>query len=81
MDPFVIALVLVSAGLHVAWNIRLKTAGDPLRAATVGMLAASLGIVPVGTLAWWLAGMGLIAAVFGVLAAINLLGIVAFRQY
>ena len=56
MDPFVIALVLVSAGLHVAWNIRLKTAGDPLRAATVGMLAASLGIVPVGTLAWWLDG-------------------------
>ncbi len=56
MDPFVIALVLVSAGLHVAWNVRLKTAGDPLRAATVGLLAASLGIVPAGIAAWWLAG-------------------------
>lgn len=56
MDPFVIALVLVSAGLHVAWNVRLKTAGDPLRAATVGMLAASVGIVPVGVAAWWIAG-------------------------
>ncbi len=56
MDPFVIALVLVSAGLHVAWNVRLKTAGDPLRAATVGMLAASAGIVPVGVAAWWVAG-------------------------
>ena len=52
MDPFVIALVLVSAGLHVAWNVRLKTAGDPLRAATVGMLAASVGIVPIGFAAW-----------------------------
>jgi uncharacterized membrane protein len=56
VDPFVIALVLVSAGLHVAWNVRLKTAGDPLRAATVGLLAASLGIVPAGIAAWWLAG-------------------------
>ena len=33
------------------------------------------------TQARWHAGIGLIAAVFGVLAAINLLGIVAFRQY
>ena len=56
MDPFVIALVLVSAGLHVAWNVRLKSAGDPLRAATVGLLAASVGIVPAGIAAWWLAG-------------------------
>jgi uncharacterized membrane protein len=56
VDPFVIALVAVSALLHVAWNVRLKTAGDPLRAATVGMLAASLGIVPAGIAAWWIAG-------------------------
>jgi uncharacterized membrane protein len=56
VDPFVIAIVLVSAGLHVAWNVRLKTAGDPLRTATVGMLAASAGIVPVGIVAWWLDG-------------------------
>jgi uncharacterized membrane protein len=56
VDAFVIALVLVSAGLHVAWNVRLKTAGDPLRAATVGLLAACIGIVPAGIAAWWLAG-------------------------
>jgi hypothetical protein len=56
VDPFVVALVLVSAGLHVAWNVRLKTAGDPLRAATVGLLTASIGIVPAGIAAWWLAG-------------------------
>ena len=56
MDLFVIALVLVSAGLHVAWNVRLKTAGDPLKAATVGLLAASVGIVPAGIAAWWLSG-------------------------
>ena len=56
MDPFVIGLVAISALLHVAWNVRLKTAGDPLRAATVGMLAASVGIVPAGIVAWWVSG-------------------------
>lgn len=56
MDPVVIALVTISGILHVAWNVRLKTAGDPLRAATVGMVAATFGIVPAGILAWWLAG-------------------------
>jgi drug/metabolite transporter (DMT)-like permease len=54
MSPFVIGLVAISAVLHVAWNVRLKTAGDPLRAATIGMLAASVGIVPAGIAVWWL---------------------------
>lgn len=56
MQPWVIGLVAVSAVLHLAWNIRLKTAGDPLRAATIGMLAGCLGIVPVGIAVWWLRG-------------------------
>ena len=56
MEPFVIAIVAVSAALHVAWNVRLKTAGDPLRAATVGMLAATVGIVPAGIAAWLVTG-------------------------
>lgn len=56
MDPLIIGLVAVAAVFHVAWNIRLKTAGDPLRAATIGMLAASVGIVPAGVAVWWLSG-------------------------
>lgn len=56
MDPLIIGLVAISAVLHVAWNVRLKTAGDPLRAATVGMLAATIAIVPIGVAAWLLAG-------------------------
>jgi uncharacterized membrane protein len=56
VDPLVIAVVAVSAALHVAWNVRLKTAGDPLRAATVGMLAACIGIVPAGFVAWLVLG-------------------------
>ena len=56
MDPLIIGIVALSALLHVAWNVRLKTAGDPLKAATIGMVAASFGIVPAGLAAWWLAG-------------------------
>jgi uncharacterized membrane protein len=56
VDPFVVALVVVSAVLHVAWNIRLKTAGDPLRAATIGMIAATVVIVPVGFVVWMASG-------------------------
>ncbi len=56
MTPFIVGLVAVSAVLHLAWNVRLKTAGDPLRAATIGMLAASVGIVPLGFAVWWIQG-------------------------
>lgn len=56
MDPAIIGLVAVSAVLHLAWNVRLKTAGDPLRAATIGMLAASIWIVPAGIAVWWVSG-------------------------
>ena len=56
MTPFIVGLVAFSAVLHLAWNVRLKSAGDPLRAATIGMLAATVGIVPVGVVVWWLQG-------------------------
>ena len=56
MSPLIIALVAVSAVLHVSWNVRLKTAGDPLRAATVGLLAALAVIVPLGVVVWWAGG-------------------------
>ncbi|HEY6013891.1 MAG TPA: EamA family transporter [Candidatus Limnocylindrales bacterium] len=56
MSPLIIGLVAISAVLHVAWNVRLKTAGDALRAATIGMLAAGVVIVPGGLAAWWIGG-------------------------
>ena len=58
MTPFIVGLVAVSAVLHLAWNVRLKTAGDPLRTATIGLLAASFAIVPLGTGVWWAQGGG-----------------------
>ena len=56
MEPLVIVLVAGSAVLHVAWNVRLKSAGDTLLAATIGLLVGALVIVPVGTAVWWLDG-------------------------
>lgn len=56
MDPLVFGLVAGAAVLHVAWNVLLKTAGDPLRAAAVGMLSASALIVPGAAIGWWLSG-------------------------
>jgi len=56
VDPLVFGLVAGAAILHVAWNVLLKTAGDPLRAAAVGMLAASVLIVPGAAIGWVVAG-------------------------
>jgi drug/metabolite transporter (DMT)-like permease len=56
VDAFVVALVVVSAAMHVTWNVRLKTAGDTLRAATIGMIAGSVAIVPLGIAAWMVGG-------------------------
>lgn len=52
MDPLAFALVLASAVMHATWNILLKTAGDPLRTATVGMIAAFGVLVPVVAVGW-----------------------------
>ena len=52
MDSVALACVLVSAFLHATWNILLKTAGDPLRTATVGMAAAFTVQMPLVAVAW-----------------------------
>jgi len=76
VDPLVFGLVAGAAILHVAWNVLLKTAGDPLRAAAIGLLAASVLIVPGAAIGWLLAGQPpippeaiLLGAVSGVLEA------------
>ncbi len=52
MDPLVFGLVAGAAVLHVTWNVLLKTAGDPLRAAAVGMTAAAAVIIPAAAIGW-----------------------------
>ena len=76
MDPAALAFIAVAAVLHAGWNILLKTAGDPLRTATVGMVAVSVVLVPAALLGWWLldrpafpAAVWAIGVVSGVLEA------------
>jgi len=52
VDSIALACVLVSAVMHATWNILLKTAGDPLRTATAGMVAASAVLVPGAAVGW-----------------------------
>jgi uncharacterized membrane protein len=56
VDPLVFALIAGAAVLHVAWNVLLKTAGDPLRAAAIGMTAAAAVIVPAAAIGWAVIG-------------------------
>ncbi len=56
MDQLALACVLVSAVMHASWNILLKTAGDPLRTATFGMLTASAVLIPGALAGWFLLG-------------------------
>lgn len=56
MNPLVFALVAGAAILHVTWNVLLKTAGDPLRAAAIGMTTAGAVICPLAVVAWLAGG-------------------------
>jgi uncharacterized membrane protein len=56
VDPLVFGLVAGAAVLHVAWNVLLKTAGDPLRAAAIGMTSAAAVIVPTAAIGWVVIG-------------------------
>jgi drug/metabolite transporter (DMT)-like permease len=54
VDPLALGFIALAAVLHAGWNILLKTAGDPLRTATLGMVAVSVVLVPAALVAWWL---------------------------
>jgi hypothetical protein len=77
-------LVLAAALPAVAiliWAVWAAPKAKKRRLKPGPLLVFKVIIFGLATLAWWLAGQGLIAAIFGVLAAINLAGIVVFRQY
>ena len=61
MAPIVFVLIAVAAVLHVTWNVLLKTAGEPLRAATVGMIAGAIVLIPGAFIGWSLIGRPAIA--------------------
>jgi hypothetical protein len=65
----------------VVWAVWAAPKAKKRRLKPGPLLLFKVIIFGFATLAWWLAGAGLIAAIFGTLAAINLLGAWAFRQY
>jgi uncharacterized membrane protein len=76
VDPLVFGLIAGAAILHVAWNVLLKTAGDPLRAAAVGLTSGAAIIVPLAAIGWFVTGRPpipsaaiLLATVSGVIEA------------
>jgi uncharacterized membrane protein len=62
VDSFVLAFIAIAAVLHAAWNILLKTAGDPLWTATVGLAVSSAVLVPLVAVGWLAAGQPSIPA-------------------
>jgi drug/metabolite transporter (DMT)-like permease len=71
VDPFVFVLVAGAAVLHVTWNVLLKTAGDPLRAAAVGMATAAAVICPAALVGWLVIGRPTVPTEALVLAALS----------
>jgi drug/metabolite transporter (DMT)-like permease len=52
VDPLVFALVAGAAVLHVTWNVLLKTAGEPLQAAAIGLTAGAIIVCPLAVAVW-----------------------------
>ena len=57
MDPLVYGLIAIAAVLHVTWNVLVKTSGDPLRAAAVGMTVGAVVLAPLAVVGWFAIGM------------------------
>jgi drug/metabolite transporter (DMT)-like permease len=56
VDPLVFGLIAVAAVLHVTWNVLVKTSGDPLRAASVGMALGAVVLTPIAIVGWFAIG-------------------------
>jgi multidrug transporter EmrE-like cation transporter len=69
--PIVFVLVAGAALLHVTWNVLLKSAGDPLRAAAVGMTSAAIVLCPAALVAWFVVGRPAIPSEVLVLSVVS----------
>ena len=55
MPPIVLGMIALASVLHAAWNVLLKTSGDPLLTSGRAMIAGSLAGAPFVALAWVIA--------------------------
>ena len=52
MTPALVAAVLFAACLNVAWNVVVKTSGDPLRTTARAIAGAMVVVTPIAAIAW-----------------------------
>lgn len=76
--PLAVALPSIAIAMWAVWA---APKAKKRRLKPGPLLLFKLAIFGAATLAWGLAGLGLIAAIFGTMAAINLAGVAIFRQY
>jgi drug/metabolite transporter (DMT)-like permease len=62
VPPIVLAMIAVAALMHAAWNVLIKTSGDPLLVAERGMIAATIVGLPVAVVGWLVIGSPAIPA-------------------
>jgi len=55
-------MIAVAALMHAAWNVLIKTSGDPLLVAERGMIAATIVGLPIAVVAWLVIGSPAIPA-------------------
>ena len=65
----------------VLWAVWAAPRAGKRRLKMPALMIFKLVIFAAATAAWWAAGQALIAAIFGALVVINLLGMLAFRQF
>ena len=77
--------VVLAVGLPalaiLLWAVCAAPKAGKRRLKMPALLIFKLIIFGAATAAWWVAGQAFIAAIFGALVVINLLGMLAFRQF
>lgn len=77
---FVLAIGLPGIAI-VLWAVWAAPAARKRRLKMPGLMIFKIAIFAAATIAWWLAGQAFIGWIFAVMVAINLLGMLAFRQF
>lgn len=75
--PLAVGLPILAIGAWAAWAA--PRAGKR-RLKMPALMYFKIVMFALATVAWWVAGQGFVGTVFAVLAAINLLGALTFKQ-
>ena len=65
----------------VLWAVWAAPAARKRRLKMPALMIFKIAIFAAATIAWWVAGQAFIGSIFAVMVAINLLGMLAFKQF